>query len=83
MKPDQIRYRIIATVTVQTQDGTSLIHETTPSFEVWATSFSEALIKARDIITASWHGPSKVSFVVSMMDEKGNYTTATEKGFDS
>jgi hypothetical protein len=81
MKPDQIRYTIIATVTVETQDGTFLVRET-PSFEVWATSFFEALMKARDIITASWHGPSKVSFVVSMMDEKGNYTTATEKGFD-
>lgn len=82
MKPDQIRYAIIATVTVQTPDAAPLVRET-PSFEVWATSFFEALMKARDIITASWHGPSKVSFLVSMMDDKGNYTTATEKGFES
>jgi len=79
MTPAEIRWSITANVTVTTPDGTS-IPRGVPTFEVWASSSRSAYTKAKNILTCSWSGPSKVTMSLGMCDEKANYFSADEKG---
>ena len=74
-------YTIVGTVTVEKPDKWSVTRGL-PTFSVYGFSPIEAFWKAKDIITASWSGPSKVTFHLGMNDPDGNYWGANEDGLD-
>ena len=77
--PKIVVWTMAGTVTTETPDGV-VMPRSVPALRVDAASAKEALIKYRDIVTATWNGASKVSFDVGIQDETGNYFSADENG---
>lgn len=77
--PKIVVWTITGTVTTETPDGV-VIPRQVPTLRVDAASAKDALEKYRDIVTAAWHGPCKVSFDVGMQDETANYFRADQDG---
>ncbi|MEE9353351.1 MAG: hypothetical protein V3U94_02895 [Candidatus Thorarchaeota archaeon] len=82
MKPAEIRevrWTVMADVRTETPEGATTTRGA-PSFEVWACSAKEAHTKAKDILTVSWRGPTKVEISMGLCDSNGNYFSADENG---
>ena len=79
MTPNQIRWTVAATVSIETPEGDSITRGS-PTFEVWASNAREAHSKSKDILTASWRGPTKVEIQMGLCDSGGNYFSADEDG---
>ena len=72
-------YTIVGTVRVEKPDGWSVTRGL-PAFSVYGSSPIEAYWKAKDIVTASWSGPSKVEFDLGITDPDGNCFPASGDG---
>ena len=77
--PKIVVWTMVGTVTTETPDGVATTRQV-PMLRIEASTAGSALNQYRDIVTAAWRGPCKVSFDVGMQDETGNYFSADENG---
>ena len=77
MIKNEKEWTIVGTVRVEKPDGWSVTRGL-PTFSVYGFSPREARRKAKEIITASWSGPSVVEFDLGILDEDGNHYSANE-----